>query len=97
MLKVSGFQNSRNNWAVGVLSISISLFWLMAKNLNVYYFALTGAIAEILWLPALALTFLLPLLCIVLLWKDRFNLRSLALYSALLSIVTILLLVTSGK
>jgi hypothetical protein len=90
---LSGFTNSVFNKIIFWSSTVVSAFWLLAKNVNVYRYALTGAISEILVLPMVGLLFLLPLLALIFLWKDRFNLRSLCLYAVLLMSVTILLTV----
>jgi len=37
--------------AILVVSILVSLFWIMGMTLNVYRFAAVGAVFEALWLP----------------------------------------------
>ena len=86
------FQNSVNNKRVFVISIIVSLFWLIGNTADVYHSAFIGAIYELLSLPMLALIILLPVISIVLFIKDKFNLRSMALYSVLLLIPVILLM-----
>ena len=44
---------------VFVLSLFVSLFWLSGLAINVYHFAIVGAVIEIIWLPAIALTFIM--------------------------------------
>jgi hypothetical protein len=86
------FQNSVNNKRVFVISFFVALFWIIGNVADVYYFAVTGAIYELLSLPMLALIIFLPVISIVFFVKDKFNLRSLALYSILLLIPVILLM-----
>ncbi len=88
----SSFHNSLNNKRVFVISFFVTLFWIIGNTADVYHFAITGAFFELLWLPMLALIIFLPAISIVLFVKDKFNLRSLALYSILLLTPTILLL-----
>ena len=38
----------------------------------------------------------MPLYCLYVFWKDRFNLKSLALYCALMLTTTIVLLISQG-
>ena len=90
------FRNSRENWVLFIISSSIVVFRLLGQAVNVYYFAVTGAIFELLNLPTLALLFGLPLYSVYVFWRDRFNLGSLALYSALMLTVTIVLLMSLG-
>lgn len=84
------FENPQRNRVVLILSIVTSLYWFIGKSIDVYRFAFTGAVFELLWLPMLASILLLPLLSILFLIKDKFNPRSLALYSILLLIPAIL-------
>ncbi|SDN08288.1 hypothetical protein SAMN05421813_13911 [Daejeonella rubra] len=88
----TAFQNSVNNKRVLVISIFVALYWIIGNTVDVYYYAFTGAVFELLWLPMLALIVFLPVISIVLLVKDRFNLRSMALYSVLVLSPVILLM-----
>ena len=86
------FQNTGNNKRVFVTSIFVALFWIIGNIADVYFFAFTGAIYELLSLPMLALIIFLPVISIIFFVKDKFNLRSLALYSILLLTPVILLM-----
>lgn len=88
------FHNSKDNKVLFVISIIVVIIVLIGRVINVYHFAVTGAIFELINLPTLALLFGLPLYCLYVFWKDRFNPKSLALYSALLLIMTIFLLMS---
>ena len=88
----STFHNSLNNKRVLVISFFVVIFWIIGNTIDVYQFAITGAFYELLSLPMLALIIFLPVISIVLVIKDKFNRRSMALYSLLLLIPTILLL-----
>ena len=88
----SSFHNSINNKRVFVISFFVALFWIIGNTTDVYHFAFTGVFYELLSLPMLVLIIFLPVIAIVLFFKDKFNLRSLALYSLLLLTPTILLL-----
>ena len=88
----STFHNSIHNKRVLVISFFAALFWIIGNTIDVYQFAITGAFYELLSLPMLALIIFLPVISIVLVIKDKFNRRSMALYSLLLLIPTILLL-----
>ena len=88
----STFHNSIHNKRVLVISFFAALFWIIGNTIDVYQFAITGAFYELLSLPMLALIIFLPIISIVLVIKDKFNRRSMALYSLLLLTPTILLL-----
>jgi hypothetical protein len=88
----SAFHNSIYNKRVLVISFFAALFWIIGNTVDVYQFAITGAFYELLSLPMLALIIFLPVISIVLVIKDKFNRRSMALYSLLLLTPTILLL-----
>lgn len=78
---------------VFVLSILTSVFWCLGQFVNVYYFAVVGAIFEIVWLPMIALLIVLPILSFIYLVKEKFNLRSLYLYSFLIVLATVLFMI----
>ncbi len=69
-----------------------SVFWIISKLIDVYKFAFVGVVFEILWLPILALTFILPLVSFVLWLRIRFDFKSFYFYSLLVSILTFLLI-----
>ena len=66
------------------LSILVSLFWLASRFINIYQFALVGAIFEILWLPMILMVFCLPLISLNYLFKEKFNANSTYLYAILI-------------
>ena len=78
---------------VFILSILTSVFWCLDQFVNVYYFAVVGAIFEIVWLPMTALLIILPILSLIYLVKEKFNLKSLYLYSFLIVLATILFMI----
>jgi len=87
------FKNSRTSKMVFTLSIIASGFWWLTKGLNVYSNAIVGAIFELLWLPVLGMLFLLPIISLVLLVKERVNLKSLYIYSILIVMPTIFFMI----
>ena len=76
-----------------IMSILVSGFWWLGQVINVYRFDLVGAIYEILWLPVLAMLFILPIISLILWVKGKFNLGSLYLYSILIVVATILFMI----
>jgi hypothetical protein len=83
------FKNTRTSKIVFILSIVSSGYWWLGQEINVYSSAIVGAIFEMLWLPFLAMLFLLPILSLILLVKEKVNVRSLYIYSLLINLVTI--------
>lgn len=90
--KKDTFQNPKRNKILLKLSIFTSLYWFIGKITDVYRFAFTGAVFELFWLPMLASILLLPLISILFFIQDKFNPRSMALYSILMFISSILIL-----
>jgi hypothetical protein len=71
------------------LSSSMLLYWLLGKITDIYQITVLGVIYEILWLPMLALLFLLPIINTYAIFKNK---NSLFLYFNLaLNIITILI------
>lgn len=87
------FINIKNSRFICLLSIAVAIFWVLGKTMNVYHFDFVGALFELLWLPAILLLFGLPIISIIYWIKDKFNIRSLYLYSFLLMILTILFVI----
>ena len=88
------FKNSRTSKMVFLLSIIVSGYCWLGQVINLYSVALVGAIFEILWLPALVMLFVLPIISMILLLKEKVNVnvRSLYVYSILLGVATILIM-----
>ena len=77
-------------------SILLLFFWLLSQAFDVYYYKVVGAIFEILWLPMLAGLFVLPIFSIIFWIKGKFSIKSLYLYSFLISALALLLTIV-GK
>ena len=67
-----------------LLSIFIFIFWIVSSELNVYHFTITGVIFEILWLPVLVMTVLLPLISFIYWNREKYNFKSLYFYSIMI-------------
>lgn len=91
---MTGIKKSKTPKIVFALSVLTSIYWCIGQLVDVYYFAVVGAIFEIMWLPMIASIFVLPILSLVYLAKEKFSLKSLHLYSFLILLATILLIVS---
>jgi hypothetical protein len=89
------FKNSRKGKILFILSIIVSGYWWMGQVINVYNSAFVGAIFEILWLPFLLILFVLPIISLILLMKEKFDVRSFNIYSIIISVITILFMIFS--
>ena len=87
------FKKTERGKTILFLSVLVCVFWCLGRFINVYRFAFVGVIFEILWLPMLGMLFLLPIISMVFLVKEKFTVRSLHLYSILIIVATILLMV----
>ena len=74
------------------LSILVSIFWICSRFVNVYRFALVGAIFEILWLPMILMLFFLPLIACYFLFKEKFSIHSTYLYALVLMLFTFIII-----
>lgn len=90
---IHSLSNKKASVVVFILSLLVTFFWLLGNLFDVYQFAVTGALFEILWLPVLALTFILPLVALVLFIRDKFSFKSLNLYSLVLVVGTALVMI----
>jgi hypothetical protein len=87
----ANFKNSTLSKALFILGIFIFAFWLAGKSIDIYHFALVGAIFEFLWLFMLLGLFALPVISLVFLFRGKFSFRSLYLYTFIIAVINILL------
>ena len=87
------FKNSVSGKLVFVMSIIVAAYWWFGQIFAVYRFAVVGAVYEILWLPVLVMLFVLPVIALVLLIKEKRNIWSLNIYSLLIGVVTVLCMI----
>ncbi len=71
------------------LSILLSLFWSIGTQVNIYSNKIVGAIFEFMWLPVILLLFILPIICIIRLFKTSYTNKQLSIYSLLILTITI--------
>ena len=75
--RATSFENTKNSKIVFVFSVLTAVYWGLSGSMNVYSNKLIGAIYEYLWLGALASLIVLPIISILLLIKENWNIRSL--------------------
>jgi len=74
------------------LSILVALYWFVPLWTNIYAYAILGVIYEIIWLPMILLLFILPLLSVLRWKKEGHPVRSKALFSLFLNLLTLTVL-----
>jgi len=84
------FANSKKSKTIFLLIVLAGMIWILGKTINIYHFAAVAAIFEILWLPVIASILILTIMSLIYWIKDKFNFRSLNLYSLLLVVIVIL-------
>jgi hypothetical protein len=91
------FKNSLTSKLIFLFSIFVYTFICLGQVIDVYRNAIAGAIFEYLWLPSLGLAIFLPIVSFIFWRKEKFNVRSLYLYTLLLFIAAILFIFFSNK
>lgn len=86
------FKNSLTSRFVFFGTLCVWFFWILSRVINVYQYALVGAIFEFLWLPMIVALFVLPIVSLWHLVKDKFSVKSLYLYSLLITTINFLIL-----
>lgn len=82
MEEINKKQNSPESNTNKVYNILLAVFiaamivWIVGQNTNVYEYALVGAIYEIVWLPTILVTFLMPVAIIYFWYRDQFKWNS---------------------
>lgn len=82
----------KNGLLLFLLSLLAFGYCLFGIYFNVYQYALTGAVFELLWLPMIALIFILPILALVFMVIEKFIKSWYYILTILVSTATILLL-----
>jgi hypothetical protein len=86
----SALPNTTTSKIVLCCSVFVSIFWMLANSIDIYSNKFVGIIFEILWLPILALTCIIPVVSFIFLFKEKFSLRSLYLYALFLLLLAAL-------
>ena len=73
------------------ISVSLLGFVMTGKFLDVYKYKFTGAVFEILWLPALLLILVCPIVSLIFWIKQKLSLKSLNFFALILSLISFLL------
>ena len=79
----------RNDKIIFLSSVAVAIFWLSSININVYKFAVVGAIFEILWLPMVILIYSIPIISFIFFVKSKLNFRSFYLFSILINVAVL--------
>jgi hypothetical protein len=78
------FKASKRSKIVFLLSLIVSLIWCVGQTVNVYRYAVVGAVYEMIWLPEIFFLIALPVISVIYLFKEKFSTRSLYLYSIII-------------
>jgi hypothetical protein len=87
------FKNTGLSKIFFVLSIVIFGYWSLAQIIDLYRYEAVGAIFEIMWLFMLLGLFILPIIALILLIKEKFSFKSLYLYTIIVTVINILLMI----
>lgn len=87
--------NKRTEQLVFFQSLGTTAFWGIGQVMDIYQYAMVGAIYELLWLPFLLLVFGIPVVSIFLWAKTKFKIRSLFLPTLIISITLLLGMILS--
>ncbi|MEO7316510.1 MAG: hypothetical protein ABIW47_15075 [Ginsengibacter sp.] len=88
--KTSPFLKTQRSFVFLMVSIIVCAFWILGNTFNVYHFPIVGAIFEMIWLPVIAVTFILPVIAFIHWRKEKYNVRSLHLYTILIILLAVL-------
>lgn len=85
---------NKKSLKVFLLALVVSFYWFAAQVINVYRFPVTGAVYELSAGIALIILLGLPVFSFMHWVKDKFDPRSLYLYSFLISVISLVILIT---
>ena len=87
-----GIKNNKQSKILFGLSVFTLSFVLLFKSTDIYKYAFVGAIFEAVWLIIIAAVFIIPVIALWILYKNKFSYKSLCVYALLISVGSILLL-----
>mgnify|MGYP000566123606 CR=1 FL=1 len=92
-MKINQSKNDEANWFAILLLVNFLAvtFWIVSQNVDVYRYAIVGAIFELFWLPIIASLLLMPFVSIFFWYKDKFKKKSKFVYLLLVSLLSIIL------
>lgn len=85
-------QNNKQSKFVFCLGLFVMFYVALFKAVNPYKYAGIGAVYEILWLLIVAAIFIIPVIALWLLFKNKFSIKSFYFYALLISAATIVLM-----
>ncbi len=74
----------KNNKTIFILSILAAALWLLGQSMDVYKYAIVGAIFEMLWLPLMIGMIALVIMAFIKWTKEKFALNSYNFFSILI-------------
>ena len=80
----------KNSKTIFIISVFIFFYWALGKSINVYQYALVGAIFEMLWLPSIIAAILVLVYAIINWYIEKFKWRSYSLMSVVMIGLTVL-------
>jgi hypothetical protein len=83
------FKNSTVSKILFTLSILIFVFWFVNYKIDIHNYALVGAIFDLLWLIMLIKLCIIPVMSFIYLIREKFNFRSLHLYTIIIAVTNI--------
>ncbi|OFY69820.1 MAG: hypothetical protein A2Y71_05350 [Bacteroidetes bacterium RBG_13_42_15] len=83
------FKNSTLSKILFTLSILIFVFWFVNHKIEINNYPLAGAMFDLLWLFILIKLCIIPVLSLVHLIREKFNFRSLHLYTIIIAVTNI--------
>ena len=80
---------SRLGKIIFLATLGASLYWIIFRFVPIYKIAIVGVVYEMLWLPALFILFVLPLISFLLWAGEKFRVTSIHLWSLLLALLSV--------
>ncbi len=96
---VAGNDSRAMKRMIFLLSLMVFIFWGLIPLIikDIYSNKILGAVFELLWLPMLALCFILPVASILMIFQKSNPSRILPVLSLLMNLATLVVMITTGK
>ena len=91
MTQSMNIQNTKQSKMVFGVSAFVLILIIVFRSIDIYKYAVVGAIFELLWLFIVATIFILPIVAIWGLFKKGFSFKSFNLFTILISVVSLVI------
>lgn len=94
--KSAAYKELKRSRGLFLAAVIVSVFWFIIGVFKFHGTPIIEEVIQFLWLPMLIILFIIPIVCLLLLLRKKFNPKSYYFYSLIICSVTILYVTVLG-